>query len=54
MRPGLHALLGSAGCSGKTVTADTVSYSLAPRLNAAGQSVDNAPPWRWKLLLVAT
>ena len=36
MRPGLHALLESAGCAGKPVTADTVSYSLAPRLNAAG------------------
>ena len=41
MRPGLHALLESAGCSGKPVTADTVSYSLAPRLNAAGR-MDNA------------
>ncbi len=41
MRPGLHALLESAGCAGKPVTADTVSYSLAPRLNAAGR-MDNA------------
>lgn len=41
MRPGLAALLESAGCSGKPVTADTVSYSLAPRLNAAGR-MDNA------------
>ena len=41
MRPGLHALLESAGCGGKPVTADTVSYSLAPRLNAAGR-MDNA------------
>ena len=39
MRPGLHALLESAGCGGKPVTADTVSYSLAPRLNAAGRMV---------------
>ena len=31
----------SAGCGGKPVTADTVSYSLAPRLNAAGR-MDNA------------
>ena len=37
----LHALLESAGCAGKPVTADTVSYSLAPRLNAAGR-MDNA------------
>lgn len=41
MRPGLAALLESAGCGGKPVTADTVSYSLAPRLNAAGR-MDNA------------
>ena len=41
VRPGLHALLESAGCGGKPVTADTVSYSLAPRLNAAGR-MDNA------------
>ena len=41
MRPGLHALLESAGCLGRPITADTVSYSLAPRLNAAGR-MDNA------------
>ena len=41
MRPGLHALLENAGCLGRPVTADTVSYSLAPRLNAAGR-MDNA------------
>ena len=36
MRPGLQALMENAGVAGKSVTADTVSYSLAPRLNAAG------------------
>ena len=33
MRPGLQALMENAGVAGKPVTADTVSYSLAPRLN---------------------
>ena len=37
MRPGLQALLENDGCAGKPVTAETVSYSLAPRLNAAGR-----------------
>lgn len=37
MRPGLQALLENAGYAGKPVTADTVSYGLAPRLNAAGR-----------------
>ena len=37
MRPGLQALMENAGVAGKPVTADTVSYSLAPRLNAAGR-----------------
>lgn len=37
MRPGLQALLESAGCAGKPITTDAVSYSLAPRLNAAGR-----------------
>ena len=41
MRPGLQALMENAGVAGKPVTADTVSYSLAPRLNAAGR-MDNA------------
>ena len=41
MRPGLQALLESGGYAGKPVTADTVSYGLAPRLNAAGR-MDNA------------
>lgn len=37
MRPGLQALLENAGYAGKLVTAETVSYGLAPRLNAAGR-----------------
>lgn len=37
MRPGLQALLENAGYGGKPVTAETVSYGLAPRLNAAGR-----------------
>lgn len=37
MRPGLQALLDSAGYSGSPVTVETVSYGLAPRLNAAGR-----------------
>lgn len=37
MRPGLQALLESGGYAGKPVTTDTVSYGLAPRLNAAGR-----------------
>ena len=41
MRPGLQALMENAGVAGKPVPADTVSYSLAPRLNAAGR-MDNA------------
>lgn len=41
MRPGLQALMENAGVAGKPVTADTVSYNLAPRLNAAGR-MDNA------------
>ncbi len=41
MRPGLQALLESGGYAGKPVTTDTVSYGLAPRLNAAGR-MDNA------------
>lgn len=37
MRPGLRALLDAAGYAGKPVTAETVSFGLAPRLNAAGR-----------------
>ena len=37
LRPGLQALLENAGYAGRPVTAETVSYGLAPRLNAAGR-----------------
>ena len=36
-RPGLAALLREAGAEGRSVTAATVSYGLAPRINAAGR-----------------
>ena len=36
-RPGLAALLKEVGLAGKTVTADNVSFGIAPRLNAAGR-----------------
>lgn len=36
-RPGFRALLREAGAEGKPLTAATVSYTLAPRLNAAGR-----------------
>ncbi len=41
MRPGLQALLEASGYTGRPITADTVSFGLAPRLNAAGR-MDNA------------
>lgn len=41
MHPGLQMLLENAGYAGKPVTAETVSYGLSPRLNAAGR-MDNA------------
>ena len=37
LRPGLAALLHEAGLFGKSITAATVSYGLAPRINAAGR-----------------
>lgn len=37
VRPGLAALLEASGCAGKAVTSETVGYSIAPRLNAAGR-----------------
>ena len=40
-RPGLEALLEEVGLAGKPVTAENVSYALAPRINAAGR-MDNA------------
>lgn len=36
-RPGFAALLEEAGLTGKAVTAENVSYGLAPRINAAGR-----------------
>lgn len=36
-RPGIQALLFEAGVSGKKLTASTIGYSLAPRINAAGR-----------------
>ncbi|MCD7927631.1 MAG: single-stranded-DNA-specific exonuclease RecJ [Oscillospiraceae bacterium] len=36
-RPGLRALLEQAGAGGKPVTAATIGFTLAPRLNAAGR-----------------
>mgnify|MGYP004547272565 FL=1 len=40
-RPGLSALLEEVGLGGKPVTAENVSYAIAPRINAAGR-MDNA------------
>ena len=39
-RPCLAALLGQAGMAGKTVSATDLSFSLIPRLNAAGRLGD--------------
>ena len=39
-RPGIRALLDEAGLTGKTITAENISFALAPRLNAAGR-MDN-------------
>ena len=36
-RPGLVALLDEVGLTGKTVSAENVSYAIAPRINAAGR-----------------
>lgn len=36
-RPGLAALLREAGAEGKPITAVTIGYGLAPRINAAGR-----------------
>lgn len=36
-RPGLRMLLQEAGLEGKNLTSTSISYSLAPRLNAAGR-----------------
>ena len=40
-RPGISALLGEVGLEGKPITAENVSYAIAPRINAAGR-MDNA------------
>jgi single-stranded-DNA-specific exonuclease len=39
-RPGLQALLRVAGCEDQPPTAETLSWRLAPRLNAAGRMAD--------------
>jgi len=39
-RPGIDALIRSAGLHGKPVTSNTVAYQLAPRLNAGGRVGD--------------
>lgn len=36
-RPGLAALIEQAGCTPETLTATSVGYTLAPRINAAGR-----------------
>ena len=40
-RPGVSALLEEVGLEGKPITAENVSYAIAPRINAAGR-MDNA------------
>ena len=40
-RPGFVALLDEVGLSGKAITAENISYAIAPRINAAGR-MDNA------------
>ena len=40
-RPGFVALLDEVGLSGKPITAENISYAIAPRINAAGR-MDNA------------
>ncbi len=40
-RPGISALLEEVGLGGKAITAENVSYAIAPRINAAGR-MDNA------------
>ncbi len=36
-RTGLNALMQDAGILGKTITAENISYAIAPRINAAGR-----------------
>ena len=40
-RPGFGALLEEVGIAGKPITAENISYAIAPRINAAGR-MDNA------------
>ena len=40
-RPGFGALLEEVGLAGKSITAENISYAIAPRINAAGR-MDNA------------
>jgi len=42
-RPGLRALMESAGVRPAQVSAGTIAFALAPRLNAAGRLRDNRP-----------
>jgi single-stranded-DNA-specific exonuclease len=39
-RPGLRALIGVAGLKPKEVTAESIAFSLAPRINASGRLAD--------------
>jgi len=41
-RPGLHALMGITGVEPGKITAKTIGYALAPRLNAAGRMKEAA------------
>ncbi len=36
-RPGIAALMAECGCDPKTITASSIGYMLAPRINAAGR-----------------
>jgi len=36
-RPGITAMMNECGCDSKQVTASTIGYTLAPRINAAGR-----------------
>ena len=36
-RPGIAALMAECGCEQKALTANTIGYTLAPRINAAGR-----------------
>ena len=36
-RPGMEALLEEVGLAGKPITAENISYAIAPRINAAGR-----------------